>query len=532
MKTKTIGTQLRLGFGSILSLLIIITALGIFGIDRIVGNAKEVIVGNKIQAELKAREVDHLAWANTLREILDSHGVSEAPIQTDPHKCAWGKWYYGEGRAEAEQHIPVLAPVLDSIEPLHNSLHQSAVTVIDEARSGKQEKAMATFKEVTMPTLTGLRGKFQTISSLTSKNIMTDDVMLREANITWWVLVGGGSFIVILGLGAGILIRSNICNPLGIISGDLSRASMNVVSAANQVAAGSESMADGVSEQAAALQQSRASLESMATMTARSSDDAGSAEKISEENRQVFSDTGGVINQLSESMQEIAQTSKEMEKIIKSIDEIAFQTNLLALNAAVEAARAGEAGAGFAVVADEVRNLAMRAAEAASNTTGLIEGTLEKIQSGSELATSCSSNFEKLQSSSQQIDEIILTIASSSREQAGGIKQIMQAVTEIDETTQSSAAQAEESAAAAEELTSQAQTLGEAIKTLSAMLSKNVRAQGAAIAESKAQDHFIASPPRNHAPASASRSRPREEVLSPVSSRFDNADDDGFMDFS
>ena len=163
------------------------------------------------------------------------------------------------------------------------------------------------------------------------------------------------------------------------------------------------------------------------------------------------------MNRLMEFMQEISSASDKTQKIIKTIDEIAFQTNLLALNAAVEAARAGEAGAGFAVVADEVRNLAMRAAEAAKNTAALIEGNVKMIQTGADLAKSMSDEFSEVASSVSKAGDLVREISAASREQAQGVELINQAVGGVDKVVQENASNAEEAATTSTQLKEQAE---------------------------------------------------------------------------
>ncbi len=169
-------------------------------------------------------------------------------------------------------------------------------------------------------------------------------------------------------------------------------------------------------------------------------------------------------------MEEISRSSEETSKIIKTIDEIAFQTNLLALNAAVEAARAGEAGSGFAVVAGEVRNLAMRAAEAARNTAGLIENTIKRVKDGSELVIRTNETFNEVQKSAAKVGELVGEIAAASNEQAQGINQVNKAVAEMDKVVQQNAANAEESASTSEEMNSQAEQMKAMVNELASLL--------------------------------------------------------------
>jgi len=246
---------------------------------------------------------------------------------------------------------------------------------------------------------------------------------------------------------------------LGEALGQATSAADQVGSASAQVASSSQALAEGSAEQAASLEETTSSLEEMSSMTKQNADNANQADNLMQEANQIVERAEGSMGDVIKSMEDISQASEETQKIIKTIDEIAFQTNLLALNAAVEAARAGEAGAGFAVVADEVRNLAMRAAEAAKNTADLIEGTVKRVNAGSDLVTKTNEAFDEVAKSAAKVGELVGEIAAASNEQAKGIEQVNQGMAEMDKVTQQNAANAEESSSASEEMTAQAQEL-------------------------------------------------------------------------
>ena len=205
-------------------------------------------------------------------------------------------------------------------------------------------------------------------------------------------------------------------------------------------------------------------------MTKTNADNAHQAHTIIIGSRQNMQNANTAMSELIGSMSQISSASQETQKIIKTIDEIAFQTNLLALNAAVEAARAGDAGAGFAVVADEVRNLAMRAAEAARNTAGLIEDTVNRIKGGTELVNKTNEAFSKAAQDSEKIGYIIDEIVAASKEQAQGIEQINMAVSQVDKVIQQNASHAEESASASEQMKSQARQMKTFVQELTAIV--------------------------------------------------------------
>jgi methyl-accepting chemotaxis protein len=258
----------------------------------------------------------------------------------------------------------------------------------------------------------------------------------------------------------------SITRPVKRIIDDLRGGADQVASASGQITSSSQSLAEGSSEQAASIEQSSASLEEMAAMTKQNADNASQADQLMKQASAVVDQANESMAGLTASMEDISTSSEETSKIIKTIDEIAFQTNLLALNAAVEAARAGEAGAGFAVVADEVRNLAMRAADAAKDTATLIEGTTQKVKTGSDLVAGTNEAFAQVTDSASRVGELVAEIAAASDEQARGIEQVNTAVTEMDKVTQQNAANAQQSASSSEEMLSQAGWMKEMVTEL------------------------------------------------------------------
>ncbi|MCP4232254.1 MAG: methyl-accepting chemotaxis protein, partial [Aestuariibacter sp.] len=719
-KNMTVGKRIATGFGVILMLLCIVGVFSLNGVSGIVNNAKLVIDANILDASLAQKELDHLDWLGKVNALLTDKSVTQLDVQTDDHKCDFGKWLYGEERKNAEKLIPSLAPLLKAIENPHLKLHRSAVGIsehyrnVDEALpsllvskklellqwadkikilflrnlpelvieteanessfgswlhgqgsasavaghaelvrlveamkqphrelhtvaaeikqiyrqvhpglAGMLENCMADlrkwvaslsvsiieeaeeldvdtdptqssfsrftnsnlsaeyiknfpvlrsalesakkshdrlfesvlgieaalsegekinaeeifinailpameefsghlqaaikaendlikgqndakqlFDSRVVPALQKVTEIFETVQDVTEnllkgnkeadriyvqntlpavknvqnllhqirkeakKNMLTDVAMLDAAQSTRINVIVSVAFTLIVGILLAYIVARKVIKLLSKVSDQMDDGANQVALAAGQIYSSSQSLAEGTSEQAASIEETSSSLEEMSSMTQQNADNAIQANHLMKDAKGIVERADDAMSELSSSMLAISASSEETSKIIKTIDEIAFQTNLLALNAAVEAARAGEAGAGFAVVADEVRNLAMRAADAAKNTSNIIADTVVKVNHGSELLSQTNNAFSGVVESTSKVGELIGEIATASNEQAEGINQLNVAASEMDKVVQQNAADAQESAAATEEMRSQAEKMKTSVEHL------------------------------------------------------------------
>ena len=327
--------------------------------------------------------------------------------------------------------------------------------------------------------------RFSTDSLAQSKQASAASmVKIKSSQITSGLvatIVIAGFFVVL----AIVVVRYQIAAPLSVVLDRLTGASNQVRASSSQISSASQTLAAGASEQAASLEETSASLEELSAMTRRNAENAREAKELANHARHAAESGATDIQRMSQAMDAIKEASNNIAKIIKSIDEIAFQTNILALNAAVEAARAGEAGMGFAVVADEVRNLAQRSAQAARETAAKIEDSIAKSDRGVQISLQVTKSFEEIMETIRKVDDLVVNIASASKEQSDGIGQVSNAVTEVDKVTQANAANAEESANAALELNAQGEALKEA---LSKMMQLTAGSKAAAEIESESPD--------------------------------------------
>ncbi len=321
-----------------------------------------------------------------------------------------------------------------------------------------------------------VHGAFEVIQSLDEADAQIAAVLLKGATVVGALLAVGSALFF-------FALTRHVTRPILRITADLDEGADQVNDAAGQVASASQQLAEGASVQASSLEETSSALEEMAAMTRTNAENSKETNELSCRARNTAHAGDETMKQLNAAMIALNDSSGKISKIIKVIEEIAFQTNLLALNAAVEAARAGEHGKGFAVVADEVRNLAQRCAEAAGETTSLIEDSVNKAREGADVAGEVGKALGAIVGDVTKVTDLVNGIAQASQEQALGVDQINTAVSEMDQVTQQNASGAEESASAAEELSAQAETVKSMVGELVALVGGK-RGDGPATANS------------------------------------------------
>ena len=281
---------------------------------------------------------------------------------------------------------------------------------------------------------------------------------------------------------AGEDLNLNRCDDIGMVARAINQSGLNLQSlvadvyeqvsgvqvASQEIAAANNDLSSRTEQTAANLEQTAAAMEQQTATVRQNSDTAQQASLLAHATTEMAARGGLAVDNVVATMATISASSQKIANIISVIDGIAFQTNILALNAAVEAARAGEQGRGFAVVASEVRSLAGRSAAAAKEIKGLIDDSVEKVQSGSRLVTDAGQTMNEVVSQVRRVSDLIAEITAASKEQTLGISQVGQAVAQLDEMTQQNAAMVEESSAAANSMSEQAQRLVEAVQVFSA----------------------------------------------------------------
>ncbi len=465
---------------------------------------------------LREKKTDHLAWAHKVKDVLVDESLTEVQAEMDPKQCSLGKWMDSPEVAQLKQEYPAFAAELAKVVQPHDELHNSAREVDRLVKEGKREEAKqfymtktkplayecldaidhvlawqdsqmeglqqanAIFAQETKPALQTVQQLLNDVRKEVKSNVMTDEVMLSHARGTQRNVSLVGLVAVLLGTVLAVLIARSLVKVVMRLTLALDEGANQVNDAAGQVSSASQSLAEGASEQASSLEETSSALEELSAMTQTNAQNANEANQLASDAQGLANEGDRTTEQLNNAMTAINESSDKISKIIKVIEEIAFQTNLLALNAAVEAARAGEHGKGFAVVAEEVRNLAQRAAGAAGETTQLIEDSVTRAREGADVAGKVGESLSTIAKSVTKVSELIDGIARASGEQASGLNQINEAVSQMDKVTQANAGGAEEAASAAEQLSAQSQNVKAMVDELVSLAGGNVKSKAAA----------------------------------------------------
>jgi len=519
-----IGSRLALGFGAVLLLLCAVAGIGTYQTSRINDNvvdlAENWLPSVKVLGDLNAQAND--VRRATLRHVLAAE-KAEKDAQSTVHDeiaekkfpatlAAYGKLVSSPEEAKLFEQIKTLwASYLEEEKKLL-ALSSGGATTFDDARSLSAGSSSASFAKVL--------------------KVIEEDVELNRAGSTASAEAAATRYrsvlqlnavavvaALIVGIALGLVITRSITRPiqqavqvattvskgdltsridvqgkdetaqllralsemndsLARVVGQVRNSSDSIATGSAEIATGNQDLSQRTEEQASNLQQTAASMEQMGATVKNNAETTQQASSLANRASAAAAKGGEVVGAVVATMQDIANSSKKIVDIIGVIDGIAFQTNILALNAAVEAARAGEAGMGFAVVADEVRNLAQRCAQAAKDTADLIEDSIGKSGSGKTKVGLVASSVQRITDEFAKIKTLVDEVSHGSKEQTDGIGQIRRAISQMEQVSQSSAANSEQGAAAAEQLNAQSDALKDIVVRLNSMAGVDAGTRG------------------------------------------------------
>ena len=501
-----IGARMAIGFGIVLTLMIALIAIGLMRFNSIGEINRKIIEVDWVKADA-ANTVNLMTRANARRsmELLIEH--DKAKLEQINESIAVNKKAIDGALSTLDRLIyaPEGKALLAKIKQERMAYVASFGKVGKLVAEDNRDEAVRLMKSETLPLLDTLQETVVALGALQKKLVEASGVQeQQEIDVARTLMLGLGAAAMLLGIGLAFFTTRSITGPLKqavriaqiVADGDLtsridSSATdetgqllhalkvMNdglvsivsqvrsgtdaIATASGQVASGGQDLAARTEQQAASLEETASSMEELISTVKQNAANLRQANQFAVSASEIAVTGGAVVSKVVDIMGSINESSRKIVDIIGVIDGIAFQTNILALNAAVEAARAGEQGRGFAVVASEVRSLAQRSAAAAKEIKTLIGDSVEKVDHGSTLVEQAGATMERLVSSIHQVTDLMSEITTASQEQSGGIEQVNQAISEMDEVTQQNAALVEESAAAAGSLHDQADNLAKVV---------------------------------------------------------------------
>jgi methyl-accepting chemotaxis protein/methyl-accepting chemotaxis protein-1 (serine sensor receptor) len=475
----TIGKKLFLGIGA---LVLFTFGLGVTALTSInMVNARlGDIIGSTIHKQTLAHglasdvtELTGITRGMVIRGMVKNDEAQQANIQqfdmlTERIDATIDTFRGLNIEPETKQDLDDIKQTLDSIRP-------SKDAILEAFKAGDNTAALGILDNSVRPAQKRLESSVADILKVQDGLLTSDnEAAAAAASTSRWIT----AILLLLTLCVAVVVCFIVRQVNQILRSsvhELAESSEQIAAAATEVSSSSQSLAQGSSEQAATIEETSSVSVEINSMAQRNTENSRQTAGIVTESESKFKRANDSLSEMVIAMEGISTSSQKISKIIKVIDEIAFQTNILALNAAVEAARAGEAGMGFAVVADEVRNLAQRCAQAAKDTTDLIEDSMQKSDSGMAKVDQVAVAIREITEQSAQIKTLVDEINLGSIEQSRGIDQISTSIGQMEQVTQSSAANAEETAAAAEELSAQAKALKDVVSRLRSMVDSDTQ---------------------------------------------------------
>jgi methyl-accepting chemotaxis protein len=506
LRNLTIGTRLALGFGAILSVLLVVS---IGGTALAAKSRKDLasVTANAVAKERLASDMQELVLRRS--SVMRNVGLltDYAQMQEQQKIADRLTHRFAEARASLGKLdlTPAEREIVDGLDKADKAVQDPFTRAMELQSAYRNEEAVGLLMNAVDPAVNKMLGDFERLSEIQKKaNQDATDTAIAMGDrlaMTTYVVEGLVLFIAVLlawALARSIVVplREAVAIARRVASGDLTSeivpkgrdeaaeliaalremnvglASMvtqiragseSIALGANQVAAGNQQLSSRTEEHASSLEETASTLEEFTTTVRQNAEHAKQASALAGTASATAEKGGEVVSRVVTTMQDVSTSSKRISDIIGVIDGISFQTNILALNAAVEAARAGEQGRGFAVVASEVRSLAQRSAASAKEIRGLIEESVGRVENGARLVEQAGKTMDELVVSVKRVAEIMTEIASASHEQSSGIEQINRAITQMDNVVQMNASLVEEATAAATSMASQATGLARVV---------------------------------------------------------------------